>query len=53
LKNGNSVEVTINDRGPFEPGRIIDLSRAAAGELGILESGLAQVRIELLEVSTS
>jgi rare lipoprotein A len=44
--------VTINDRGPFAPGRIIDLSRAAADELGILESGLAQVRIELLQVST-
>jgi rare lipoprotein A len=52
LQNGNSVEVTINDRGPFAPGRIIDLSRAAADELGILESGLAQVRIELLQVST-
>jgi rare lipoprotein A (peptidoglycan hydrolase) len=52
LKNGNSVEVIINDRGPFVPGRIIDLSRAAADELGILESGLAQVRIELLQVST-
>jgi rare lipoprotein A (peptidoglycan hydrolase) len=51
LTNGNSVEVTINDRGPFVPGRIIDLSRAAADELGFLESGLAQVRIELLEVS--
>jgi rare lipoprotein A (peptidoglycan hydrolase) len=51
LQNGNSVEVTINDRGPFVPGRIIDLSRAAADELGILESGLAQVRIELVHVS--
>jgi rare lipoprotein A (peptidoglycan hydrolase) len=53
LTNGNSVEVTINDRGPFVPGRIIDLSRAAADELGILEAGLAQVRIELLQVSTA
>jgi rare lipoprotein A (peptidoglycan hydrolase) len=51
LTNGNSVEVTINDRGPFIPGRIIDVSRAAADELGFLESGLAQVRIELLQVS--
>jgi rare lipoprotein A len=51
LENGNSVEVTINDRGPFMPGRIIDLSRAAAHELGFLESGLAQVRIELLHAS--
>jgi rare lipoprotein A len=52
LKNGNSVEVTINDRGPFVPGRIIDLSRAAADELGFLEAGLAQVRIEILQEST-
>ena len=52
LTNGNSVEVTINDRGPFVPGRIIDLSRAAAHELGFLESGLAQVRVELLHVSS-
>jgi rare lipoprotein A (peptidoglycan hydrolase) len=51
LQNGNSVEVTINDRGPFVPGRIIDLSRAAANELGFLETGLAQVRIELVHVS--
>lgn len=51
LENGNSVEVTINDRGPFIPGRIIDLSRAAAGELGILESGVTQVRVEVLTAS--
>jgi rare lipoprotein A (peptidoglycan hydrolase) len=51
LQNGNSVEVTINDRGPFVPGRIIDLSRAAADELGFLESGLAQVQIELIHIS--
>ena len=51
LQNGNSVEVTINDRGPFVPGRIIDLSRAAADELGFLETGLAQVRVEILQAS--
>lgn len=48
LETGNSVEVTINDRGPFIRGRIIDLSRAAAGELGILKSGVVQVRVEAL-----
>ena len=48
LENDKSVEVEINDRGPFVPGRIIDLSRAAARELGMLEDGLTRVRIELL-----
>ena len=46
--NGNSVEVKINDRGPFIRGRIIDLSRAAARALGILEKGIAIVRVELV-----
>lgn len=48
VKNGNSVEVKINDRGPFTQGRIIDLSRAAARALGILERGIAIVRVELV-----
>jgi peptidoglycan lytic transglycosylase len=48
LDNGNSVEVEINDRGPFVEGRIIDLSRAAAGVLGLVESGTAPVRVELI-----
>ena len=42
------VEVEINDRGPFVGGRIIDLSRAAAGALGLVESGTAPVRVELI-----
>lgn len=46
LMNGSSVEVRINDRGPFIAGRIIDLSRAAARALGILEAGVALVRVE-------
>lgn len=46
LTNGKTVEVRINDRGPFEKGRIIDVSRAAARALGMLKSGIAQVRIE-------
>jgi rare lipoprotein A len=48
LANGKSVEVRINDRGPFGKGRIIDVSRAAASVLGMVESGVAQVQLELL-----
>lgn len=46
LANGRSVEVRINDRGPFARGRIIDVSRAAARALGMLQSGITKVRIE-------
>jgi rare lipoprotein A len=46
LANGKSVEVRINDRGPFSKGRIIDLSRAAARSLGMVEQGITTVRIE-------
>jgi rare lipoprotein A len=46
LENGRSITVAINDRGPYVGGRVIDLSQAAAGRLGIVEDGLARVRIE-------
>ncbi len=46
--NGRSVVVRINDRGPYIRGRIIDLSAAAARLLGMMSSGVAQVRIEVL-----
>jgi len=46
LANGKSVDVRINDRGPFVKGRIIDLSRAAARVLGM--AGLMQVQLEVL-----
>jgi len=52
LNNGSSVDVEINDRGPFVDGRIIDLSRAAAVTLGFLESGTAPVKIELIAEPT-
>src|SRR5262245_54031999 len=45
LKNGKSVEVRINDRGPHVNGRIIDLSYAAAKELGALSRGTIPVRL--------
>lgn len=48
LGNGRSVVVTINDRGPFIGGRIIDLSRGAAGVLGMHGQGLANVRMEVI-----
>jgi len=46
VKTGKSVELPINDRGPYVKGRVIDLSRAAAKDLGIKEKGLATVKIE-------
>lgn len=44
--NKKSVIVRVNDRGPFVKGRIIDLSRRAARELGIISAGVATVRVE-------
>ncbi len=46
LKNGRSVDVLVNDRGPFKKGRLIDLSKAAARRIGI--RGLATVKVEYL-----
>jgi rare lipoprotein A len=46
LRTGASVSVVINDRGPCMNGRDIDLSKAAARELGIVDEGLAPVLIE-------
>jgi rare lipoprotein A len=48
LENGNSVEVEINDRGPYARGRIIDVSYAAAKRLGFAKSGTAPVQVEPL-----
>lgn len=46
--NGRSVVVRINDRGPFKPGRIIDLAEAAADEIGMRKAGVARVRLEVM-----
>lgn len=48
-ENGKTVTVRINDRGPFVEGRVIDLSRRAAREIGILTVGLAHVELFLLK----
>jgi len=48
LSTGKSVVVEINDRGPFTPGRIIDLSAAAAKEIGLYADGVGKVKIEIV-----
>lgn len=48
LGNDRSVEVVINDRGPFRKGRIVDLSRRAAELIGLIRVGVARVRLEVL-----
>jgi peptidoglycan lytic transglycosylase len=48
LDNGHSVVVVINDRGPFVKRRLIDVSRAAAQELGFVNHGVAKVRVDVL-----
>jgi rare lipoprotein A len=46
IKTGKSVDLEITDRGPYVKGRVIDLSRAAAVDLGIKDKGLATVKVE-------
>ncbi|MGV8840382.1 MAG: septal ring lytic transglycosylase RlpA family protein [Bauldia sp.] len=48
LANGETVVVTINDRGPFIAGRVIDLTRGAAQEIGMINAGVVPVRITVL-----
>ena len=45
LSNGKTVKVKINDRGPFVTGRIIDLTRAAAKKLDMVDAGVVKVKI--------
>lgn len=49
LRNGKSVIVRINDRGPYVRGRIIDLSTVAAQKIDMIGSGVAPVRVEVLK----
>jgi rare lipoprotein A len=46
MANGRAVEVIINDRGPFAGGRILDVSKKAARKLGMVEAGVASVKIK-------
>jgi rare lipoprotein A len=50
LETGRSVEVRINDRGPFADGRIIDVSYAAARVLGLVGPGVVRVRVRVIAV---
>jgi rare lipoprotein A len=51
LRNGKTVIVRINDRGPYARGRIIDLTRAAAHKIGLVATGTAKVRVTVLHRS--
>jgi rare lipoprotein A len=48
LRNGRSLKILVNDRGPFSRGRIIDLSRRSAQLLGVIRAGTAPVRVEII-----
>jgi rare lipoprotein A len=48
LETGKAVEVIVNDRGPFVDGRVIDLSFAAAREIGLVDRGVTPVRLQVL-----
>jgi rare lipoprotein A len=50
LKNGKSVKVRINDRGPFIPGRILDVTPRAAKKLDFYDNGITNVRMEVISV---
>jgi rare lipoprotein A len=50
LENGKSVKVRINDRGPFIPGRILDVTPRAAKKLGFYDKGLTTTRVEVISV---
>lgn len=49
IANNLSVEIIINDRGPYVDGRILDVSRAAAEKLGFVNQGLAEVKLEVID----
>lgn len=49
LQNGLSVIVRINDRGPFHPNRVIDVSKSAAEEIDLIRYGVADIEAEILE----
>jgi rare lipoprotein A len=51
-KNGKSVIVRINDRGPYIPGRQLDVSKAVAMELGMIQKGVARLEVEEIKLGT-
>ena len=53
LVNGQTTSLTINDRGPYKNGRIIDVSQRSAKDLGFLAQGVTRVRIEASDTARS
>jgi rare lipoprotein A len=49
VATGRSVTVRINDRGPYIPGRVVDVSHSAASALGMVESGIAKVKLDVVQ----
>jgi rare lipoprotein A len=49
-KNGRSIVVRVNDRGPYIEGRELDLSKAAAHELGLIKRGTARLKVEKINI---
>ena len=48
LSNNKTVTVKVNDRGPFQPGKMLDISRAAAEQIDLIKQGVAEVQLEVL-----
>lgn len=51
MRNGRAVNVTVNDRGPHGRGRIVDVSKRAAAQIGLLEAGVAPVRLRVVRAA--
>jgi rare lipoprotein A len=49
VATGRSVTVRVNDRGPYVPGRVVDVSHSAADALGMVESGIAKVKLDVVQ----
>jgi rare lipoprotein A len=49
VSTGRSVTVRVNDRGPYVPGRVVDVSYAAADQLGMVKGGLAKVKLDVVQ----
>lgn len=52
-RTGRSVKVTVNDRGPHVKGRIVDLSKRAARKIGLVDAGVAPVRLKVVRAASS
>ena len=49
VTTGRSVTVRVNDRGPYVPGRVVDVSHSAANALGMVQSGIAKVKLDVVQ----